>query len=268
VNAVGREMWEALNSLHAIVYFDPEPSEAYGEIGLKGWSTYFASRAAAMGAVTAPVVAAAFYGFDPRLATKALGGVWDRTTPAAVLQARLRGVDAALRRRLGDAVSSAEVARAGDLVAHAMDGLDGAGRPLFAAHAALDPPSPPHLALWHAATLYREYRGDAHVAALVAAGIGGIESIVLHARAGDGNEDFLRTARGWPAEDWMAAERALVARGLLAADGTATTAGRSLRASLEDDTDAATSAPWARLTASEINELRTCLATVRAAASV
>src|SRR5512132_3432075 len=40
-----------------------------------------------------------------------------------------------------------------------ISGRDPAGRPLFAAHATLPWPDRPHLALWHAATLYREFRG-------------------------------------------------------------------------------------------------------------
>ncbi len=41
------------------------------------------------------------------------------------------------------------------------------GRPLYAAHAELPWPDEPHLVLWHAVTLLREYRGDGHVAALL-----------------------------------------------------------------------------------------------------
>ena len=40
------------------------------------------------------------------------------------------------------------------------------GRPLFAGHVSLPWPDEPHLVLWHAQTLLREYRGDNHIAAL------------------------------------------------------------------------------------------------------
>ncbi len=40
-----------VESVHAVVYFAPEPEAAYAELGLRGyWPGYFASRAAPMGA--------------------------------------------------------------------------------------------------------------------------------------------------------------------------------------------------------------------------
>jgi hypothetical protein len=60
------------------------------------------------------------------------------------------------------------------------------GRPLYAGHAGLDWPDAPHVAAWHAATLLREHRGDGHIAALVAAGLSGIDALVTHVATGQG----------------------------------------------------------------------------------
>src|SRR5215218_3445746 len=146
--------------------------------------TRLASRSAAMGPVPAEVVVATFYNFHPRMVHRAIPDAWGFAPPEAVLAARLEGADAALRRLLGGWAEGPEAAEAAALGRRAMEGRDPAGRPLFAAHAALGWPEEPHLALWHAATLYREFRGDGHVACLLADGVDGCEAHVLAAGAG------------------------------------------------------------------------------------
>ena len=60
-----------------------------------------------------------------------------------------------------------------ELAGRAVRQADVVGRPLFAANQALRWPDEPVAALWHAATLLREHRGDAHVAVLTAQGVSG-----------------------------------------------------------------------------------------------
>jgi len=184
-SATARRMWQALEVLHMTVYFAPEPRDAFRRAGLRGgWMGYFASRSAAMGPVPAEVVAATFYNFHPRMVHRAIPDAWGFATPAEVLAARYQGADAALGRLLGGWADGPEAAEAAALARRATEGRDPAGRPLFAAHATLPWPDRPHLALWHAATLYREFRGDGHVACLLAAGVDGCEANVLAAGAG------------------------------------------------------------------------------------
>jgi Helix-turn-helix family len=246
--AVARRMWQALETLHMTVYWAPEPRDAYKRAGLRGgWMGYFASRAAAMGPVPAEVVMATFYNFHPRMVRRAIPDAWGFASPEAVLAARYEGADAALRRLLGDWIDGPDAAEAAGLARQAMDGQDPAGRPLFAAHAALPWPEPPHLALWHAATLYREFRGDGHVACLLTDDVGGLEAHVLAAGAGQLPGSFLREYRGWSEEEWAGAAARLRARGWLAADGALTEAGRAARDARERRTDDLAAAPWARL---------------------
>ncbi|WP_147280477.1 SCO6745 family protein [Marinitenerispora sediminis] len=87
------------------------------------------------------------------------------------------------------------------------------GRPLFAAHATLDWPDEPHLVLWHAQTLLREFRGDGHLAALLTAGLDPVEALVTHAAAGQADAHRPRTSRGWPREAWASAADRLRDRG-------------------------------------------------------
>jgi hypothetical protein len=246
--AMAREMWRALETLHMTVYWAPEPRDAYRQAGLRGgWMGYFASRSAAMGPVPAEVVMATFYNFHPRMVRRAIPDAWGFAAPAKVLESRFAGADAALRRLLGRWVETPEAAEAAGLARLAMEGLDPSGRPLYAAHAALDWPEAPHLALWHGATLYREFRGDGHVACLLADGIDGLEAHVLAAGAGQLPGAVLREYRGWSEEEWAAAEERLRDRGWVGEDGSLTEAGRTGREARERRTDELAMAPWQQL---------------------
>src|SRR4029453_14472185 len=135
--------------------------------------------------------------FHPRMVSRAIPDAWGFAPPEQVLAARFEGADAALRRLLGGWVDGPEVVEAASLARAAMEDLDPSGRPFFAAHATLDWPEASHLALWHAATLYREFRGDGHVACLTVEGIDGLEAHVLAAGVGQLPGSYLREYRGW-----------------------------------------------------------------------
>jgi hypothetical protein len=156
-----------------------------------------------------------------------------------VLGARLDAVDASLRRAWGDETGSDGIVEAADLARRAAEAAiqHPEGRPLFAAHAALPWPDEPHLSLWHAQTLLREFRGDAHVGALMLEGLQGIDALVIHGATGDVPVAVLQTTRAWPDEDWQAAIHRLRGRGLVDANGGLTEAGRAHRAWVEDRTD-------------------------------
>jgi hypothetical protein len=113
------------------------------------------------------------------------------------------------------------------------------GRPLFAGHAALPWPQAPHLVLWHAQTLLREYRGDGHVALLLTEGLDGLGALITHAGTGSIPAEALRTTRAWSEDEWAAGMDRVREQGWLA-DGPALTlseAGRHRRQSIEDRTD-------------------------------
>ena len=243
-----------------MIYFAPEAVAAYGELGLKGRAGYFASRSAALGVVPAPVVVAAFYNFNPVLVGESIADAWSATDPAAVLAARYAAADQALRGTLGDAITSPEMRRAAALLRAAAEAVIGdvAGRPLFAAHAALPWPAEPHLVLWHAQTLLREYRGDAHVAALLTAGLSGVEALATHAASGAVPAETLRTSRAWSEADWTGAVSGLRERDWLTEDAepTFTPAGAARRAEIERATDENSVTPYAHIGESACAELQ------------
>lgn len=246
----GRRCHNVLNPLHSAVYFAPEADEEYTALGLKpGSMSYFASRAAPLGAVGAGTVTAVFYNFNHEHVARSVPAVWETAAPGAVLDARLRAADAALTRLLGErAVASEEMAEAAELALLAAEGCRREGRALYAANADLPVPQQPHLALWHAAGLLREHRGDGHFATLAAAGLSGIEALVTHNATGRAftSRTLLKT-RGWSEAQWAAAQERLRDRGLLDGSGDLTQAGTALRRDLEAATDRLDSAPYEHL---------------------
>jgi hypothetical protein len=241
-----RRMWTLLEPIHVVTYFAPEARAAADALGMRGfWMGYTAQRAAPLGAVSAAIATAAFFGFHPDRLDRALPDAWELTTPAAALGARLGGANAALRRLWGeDVVAAPETALAAELAWRAAMAADCAGRVLAAANQALPRPDQPHLALWQAATTLREHRGDGHIAALVARGISPVTSHLIKAAAGESDPEVVRTGRKFDEAAWVEGVATLRADGVLTADGQLTDAGRRLHAEIEDTTDAAAATPW------------------------
>ncbi|WP_393062763.1 hypothetical protein [Streptomyces sp. LN549] len=246
----GRRCHNALNPLHSALYFSPDLGEELGGIGIDDPSAaYFAARAAALGAVGPGTVTATFYNFNHELVARHVPAVWDIASPEAVLAARLRAADSTLHRLLGaEVIASPEMAEAAQLALRATEGCTRHARPLYAAHADLPVPEQPHLAYWHAATLLREHRGDAHLVALLAAGLDPLEALVSHTATGKGMAPrWILATRGWRRTDWEDASARLRERGLLTVEGELTEAGTALRAGLEEATDRMDLAPYEHL---------------------
>jgi hypothetical protein len=255
---VARKMLRTMEPYHGWIYFVPEAHERYAALGVTDRRMgYFGSRAAAMGAVPAQVVVATFFNFHPGLVGKHVPRVWDVTTPEALIEARLRAADEMLRRILGEAVASPEMNEASTLARRAAEACRAEGRPLYAGHASLRWPDEPHLVLWFAQTLLREYRGDGHIAALVSAGLDAPEALITHGATGTpfatrpetrrepvAGMDVLKQSRAWPDEEWDAALDRLRSRGWLDDDGRFTAEGAAARERIEQRTDELAMRPW------------------------
>jgi hypothetical protein len=253
---MARKMWRTLEPYHGIIYFAPEAASAYEALGIHGFDGYFASRAAAMGAVPAEVVIATFFNFNPERVRAAIPSAWEAASPEQLVAARRDAADLALRRATSSDLDTPDVVRALELATIAAQACTSAGRPLYAAHAGLPWPEPAHVALWHAITLLREFRGDGHLAALVDAGLDGIDALVVHAASGEVPGAVLQASRGWSDEAWQESVGRLAGRGLVHDDGSFTAAGAALRQHIEDRTDAMALAPWAALGEAGCDELR------------
>ncbi|MFD7261482.1 hypothetical protein [Streptomyces sp. NPDC059874] len=254
-----RHCWHgAINPLHSTVYFSPDTAKEFAALGITDpVAVNLAHRSAAMGAVGAGAVTAAFYNYRHDLVARHLPAVWDVATPEEVLAARLRTADATLRRLLGtETIESPELAEAADLAIRASEGCTRHARVLYAAHADLPVPEQPHLRLWHATTLLREHRGDGHLAALLLADLDPLEALVSHTATGKGmSPKWLKRIRGWEQADLDAAADRLRARGVLDADGALTEQGAALRERLESETDRLDVAPYEHLGAAGLARL-------------
>ncbi|OLL76275.1 hypothetical protein Ae168Ps1_4681 [Pseudonocardia sp. Ae168_Ps1] len=257
VVAAGR-LARGLEPLHAQIYFAPEAEPRYRSAGLEeGRMSYFAPRAAPMGAVGPSVVTATFYNFSPRLVAASIPRAWELVSPSDLVAARFEVADASLRRLLGDdGVGSPEMAEAAALARTAAEAVPAVGRPLAAGHLDVEWPTAPHLVFWHALSILREHRGDGHIALLVEAGLSGLEALLTATATGTGfTVGFARASRGWSAGEWNDGVARLAGRGLLEqADPSdevvtpvLTEEGSLLRKRLEDDTHRLGSEPWAAL---------------------
>src|SRR3954465_1414277 len=89
-NPLARRMFELVEPIGVIPYSADEPNEAMFGLGFTNyWDTYFAGRAAPLGAsVSADVVHALFYNFAPGEVARHIPKVWGTTTPEAAIPTR------------------------------------------------------------------------------------------------------------------------------------------------------------------------------------
>jgi hypothetical protein len=256
---VAARLHRVLEPIHAMINFVPELQDTLTGIGLRpGRMPAFASRIAPLGAVTLGAVSGIFYTFNPELMGRFFPRAWTLASPEDIVAGRFTAVDTSLRRLLGpETIASAELAEAAALASAAAEGCFAVGRPMYAAQAALDCPKEPHVVLWHAATLLREFRGDAHVALLVSRGVDPMTALITHTATGGGfYEPAAKLLRGWSEEQWADGLRQVQEAGLVDADGKLTASGIALREDLEDDTNRLAEQPWIKLGAERAERLR------------
>ena len=233
-----RAIRNLVEPIAAGVYFSPEAQEGYQALGLNYFESYFCPRGACLGAAPWSVICAAFAAFKPAAVESAVTAGWTKTTPAALLEAREHGATAQLERLLGETVSETAVRRATEILTAMTDGVDPSGRALYAGLSVLDRPTSMFGALWRAADLVREHRGDGHIAAWIPH-VDSTEITVLTELAWRIPARSYVFTRGWSEGDVDAAYERLTARGLIA-DGALTAAGTELREHIERTTDETT----------------------------
>lgn len=214
------------------------------------------------------MVAATFFNFNP----DAIVHAWDRALEKHSVEelnvARTQTVDVGLRDALGDKVDDPALADAAVRMREVLSTLSVAGRPLASAYASLPRPEEPHLQLWQDTTLWREWRGDGHIAALTLAGLDPLESLVLYdadLRSGGSSSvhgrdrQSMQPSRRWDDEAWNATVERLASRGLVSTgpDGNAllTEDGTALRQRIESQTDDAAGSVWVGVTDADAETL-------------
>ena len=230
------------------VYFSPECHARYEALGfsaspgalpngvaLPDGPAYFTSRGSALGQAPGELVAAAFGVFNVEAVVPAVTFGWGVTDASTIADERLRGATEQLERILGPAPDGIE--RANELLARAVEPLEPWGRALFAGTLSQALPGTPMGDLFRLGDRLREFRGDSHIAAWVAAGLDATEiGLLTEPYWGMPTRTYIRT-RAWSDAQLDAAEARLVAAGHLA-DGTLTETGRAFREGIELATDA------------------------------
>jgi hypothetical protein len=205
-----------------------------------------------------------FYNFAPAMVARAVPGCWEVVAPATLCRVRAIAAAEALSEICGTESRSSLIGVLG-LLRRAVGFAEVSGRALAAANRSLWPVIAPALdtgglgEAWQACTTLREHRGDGHVAALVAAGVPGLDAHLLAAGTKGIPPEILRESRGWSESEWDAAAAGLAARGLLHTDGRATDAGRTLHAEVEDRTDRLAEPAFAELGDGALDDLHGAL---------
>ena len=154
----------------------------------------------------------------------------------AILEARESGARAGLVAATG-AIDPLVIEALGSRLLTALGELDGTARPLFSGLRALPVPNEPHGALWRAAELVREHRGDGHLAACIAAGLDAAEmNILTELWLGYPFGEYSST-RGFSPDRLTEASVRLRELGWLNAENSLTAAGRNVREAIELATD-------------------------------
>ena len=230
-------------------YFAPECHERYQALGFNGspFSTadgvalpdgpaYFTSRGSALGQAPGELVAAAFGVFNAEAVVPAVTFGWTLTDAPTIAAARLDGAVGQLERILGPSPDGID--RANELLARAVepDWSPGVGR-CSPATLAQGLPGTPLGDLFRLGDQLREFRGDSHIAAWVAAGHDATEiGLLTELYWGMPTRTYVRTRPG-PMPSSTPPRGGSRRPGLMA-DHELTDSGRAHREQIELDTDA------------------------------
>ena len=258
-----RALAAALEPVTGQVYFSPECHAEYAQLGFEpsrasgngvafpDGPAYFTSRGSVMGQVPGELVAAAFAVFNPAAVIPSVTFGWSVTDADTICRARDRGGIGQLVRILGESPDGVDRAR--ELLARATEPLRPEGRPLYAGLRSQPMPDTTLGAVWRMGDMLREYRGDSHTGSWISAGIDATEiGLLSELYWGLPMRSYSRT-RAWSEEEFDAAHDRLRARGLVDDTGFLP-AGRELRESVEDHTDAQMSPVLAAL-GDDVDEL-------------
>ena len=260
MNSMARRMFELVEPIGAIPYSADEPNEAMFALGFTDfWDTYFAGRAAPLGLTSAEVVDALFYNFAPGEVARHIPRVWQTTTPEAAIIAREAGCGQALRRVLGDHLDAPAFPRVVELLEKAATSAPTEGRPMYAALLAIPVPDEVVARLFRAASLLREHRGDGHIVALMAEGVGRLEAHVLYALGMDMPAEKFGRIHHLPAAQLAAVIDGMRDRGLIGEDGWLTERGHAVQQRVEALTDDLAAKPYEVLAPDELEELTAAL---------
>ncbi|MEP1124011.1 MAG: hypothetical protein ABJH68_09015 [Ilumatobacter sp.] len=232
-----RRLRDAVEPIATIGWWSQAAGEQFTAAGLDFFGGYVWGRAASLGADSdVSTVVSAFGVFDAGLVAAVLDAAKPVASHGEILASRERGAAAGLAAAAAT-IDPDLVASAGRRLRASMDDVDGAARPLFSGLRALPTPSDPYGALWRAAEMFREHRGDGHLAACVAAGLDQVEMNVLTELWLDYPAGEYSGTRGFAPDRIEVAVSTLRSTGWVGDDGSLTPDGRAAREEIELATD-------------------------------
>ena len=129
------------------------------------------------------------------------------------------------------------IERVTELLARGAAAAPWAGRPIYSGFLSLGSPDNPLGAMWRAADLLREHRGDSHVITWAVGGVDAVEILLLTEQWWGLPARAYAPSGGWQARDLDAGFDRLQRRGLMTGDEQLTDAGRAFREEVEVRTD-------------------------------
>ena len=217
-------------AMHAV--WSQAVNERLARLGLDFLTSYVGGRGASLGDPAGAVVAAAFAWFEPGL----VAGLWEAARTAVAPGRLAQARDEATVDSLREVLAGQDPGEVASLLADAAEAADGMGRPLFSGRRADGRPQDAVHCLWWACGLVREHRGDSHVAAAAADGLGAIEmNILTELWIGMPLLSYTAT-RGWAPDAMQRAIARLESRGWVR-DGGLTDSGLAARLGIEQRTD-------------------------------
>jgi len=231
-NSLARRLRDALEPIATQGWWSRSVADNMSALGLDFFGAYVWGRAASLGTPSASTVVSTFGVFEPTFLSKIYLDTRDTVSREKILQARDDGASQAMAL----VCSADEATQLCEPLRQAMESVDGCARPLFSGLRELEMPATPQGQLWRLAEMFREHRGDGHLAACIAHGLSAIDmNIVTELWLGYELGEY-STTRGFSKEALAVAMVSLQERGILDG-GKLTPFGHSLRAQIEDATD-------------------------------
>jgi hypothetical protein len=232
-----RMLRDAIEPIATIGWWSRAAADAFTSLGHGFLDGYAWGRAASLGVDVNPaVIVSAFGVFSPGLLVPVIEQARTISSRDQILDARARGASEGLAAASGP-VPLATIDAAGRQLLSAMQSIEPGSRQLFGALQSLDVPANAHGRLWRAAELFREHRGDSHLAACATFDLDMAAMNVLTERWLGYPVGEYSATRGFTPEQLELACDGLRSRGWMDAAGNLTTSGQSARGEIEQRTD-------------------------------
>jgi hypothetical protein len=232
-----RRLRDVVEPIATIGWWSRPAADAFTALGHGFFDGYAWGRAASLGADVNPtVVVSAFGVFSPGLLVPVIEQARTISSHDQILTARARGASEGLAAACV-AIPVATIDAAGRQLLDAMQSIEPGPRHLFGALQSLPVPDNSHGRLWRAAELFREHRGDSHLAACATFDLDMAEMNVLTERWLQYPVGEYSSTRGFSPNQLEQVCDALRSRGWMDPAGDLTSGGRSARDEIEKRTD-------------------------------